>query len=1468
MWSVVTSGALVTSWFDEANSQNFPLNVLSITGTRTYTNASGSYASTITGLAPLLASGCNNSNIVNRRWPQLSNYPGGIAYYIDPPVALPTTDAPTPLIGLYNQPPIEWGVPPTSTGVSYFVYQAGNTLPALQCPLPVAVSYAFHYISIPLTMYMPPFMTCMTGTMSVIGPFALGNDLTGLISPTYIMTDATGYRVFTNVTAGGTGGVVNTQRIINVGQDDGGDSVFYTAYPWFDDAGLTFELESPAIVSRGNDVGSKWINLWREDSYPSEAADYPGNPDNYIDWRYEPLDASANSSAAAFVCPTVVDFPVWSFCRYSESAAGQSGWSVTESGQMWSTYLSPAGQYYVGALRGQRVQTDPVGVRYNTSIVQLLQLNASYPSAIDCSDPTNVTLQERAFGGFCGSYQQFPAVHNDNLLGTQYPYLSPNGLFYQLADPVTLPGTSVEAAYVGVHSTPPVDALNATFNSEAVTGFSYFAYQLASLGPMPCGDSAPTTTFAFHYQALAADASFGAWSVCASGTLTAVGPFFLPAADGGTSPTYFVKAATGSRVLLDEVGAATIQAIVAVSRGGGGDFSIYANNSAAAVDAGGLTLELNGMAAFAGGVVSNGSWVNVFAQSDGTISERGAVPGAANAGSFSFAPLSASWSLPTCVVPSATLSLLQDGASQGGSGLSGRGSAALVLAAAVTIIGCVVALMSVERAVHELKSRRDPRWLLWLVLAAAALGGGGFWAALLAEYSALSVPCASCIAPIELRFSLQVALLALLPALLPVFLGLLLLTVTWRPAGLGRVASISGASTTTRPSNASHTGTTGVSSKLSKASRRSESAGIAVVVDRSASGVFGSVVRRLGYVAADLSLTARVVLANLNWSVLLASALVTLSLVLTRAVLLFAVTGDVELTPSAAASALSSLLVWALTIPALSIFFYALRYRLLGVVLMSAAVVIDYQIHVAAVDVTFAPSMLSSRASSALYATLMPSTVLVAIGGAVGAAASLLLLALQHSRMRFKQRRLARTVATTQSKLTTAQKETIAAANRQAKTLALCRELLRVVDAIHTARPGMTASARAQESLVWSMAGVASVKGCSLLQSAADVSAALSKKAELAAAAPVSAARLSTQAGVDRWTAPAPSVSVNDVSGEARILLSPRRELPVRSAREQEEFLLQQIEGRAGLSPSSGSAPAAADRPVDALPLRSSVSFAPSLPHVLSHPLTLELFKDHMEAAHCSENVQFLLAVQRFATARSRALRRSLAVSIYHQFIVQGGELQVNLNAALRSQIGQRIAKAKKDAPGDLFAPAYKEICFLIDTNNCTPHHSHVAHRHTPLPLHQRSSLPLSLSLSLAVCAAPCCGWVGKAFVSTPSYALCAAVLLRNAAVVNALQCMGGFDDEDADVESMVSRNDDRSTTATGDEPRGSELMLNSAMDGGGGALPLPGLDEDDPPADVEVDAAALADVDGGADSLLPGTTAESTQRASRIDPV
>ena len=145
----------------------------------------------------------------------------------------------------------------------------------------------------------------------------------------------------------------------------------------------------------------------------------------------------------------------------------------------------------------------------------------------------------------------------------------------------------------------------------------------------------------------------------------------------------------------------------------------------------------------------------------------------------------------------------------------------------------------------------------------------------------------------------------------------------------------------------------------------------------------------------------------------------------------------------------------------------------------------------------------------------------------------------------------------------------------------------------------------------------------------------------------------------------------------------------------------------------------------------SACAYQPTLQHVLSHPVSTELLKDHLQQAASVENILFLLRLAQWKAVDNPALKRVMAMSLLNDFVRDGSSGQVNLPATQRDQLILAITTGRTLAP-DVFARAEAEVVGLVLANN----------------------------------------W--SSFTRTAAYGLCRGVLVRNAVVMTALQLREG----------------------------------------------------------------------------------------------
>lgn len=109
----------------------------------------------------------------------------------------------------------------------------------------------------------------------------------------------------------------------------------------------------------------------------------------------------------------------------------------------------------------------------------------------------------------------------------------------------------------------------------------------------------------------------------------------------------------------------------------------------------------------------------------------------------------------------------------------------------------------------------------------------------------------------------------------------------------------------------------------------------------------------------------------------------------------------------------------------------------------------------------------------------------------------------------------------------------------------------------------------------------------------------------------------------------------------------------------------------------------------------------PPLNRLLQHPVCIEVIKDELERIHSVENIIFYLHAVRYRKLLySGKVRRVMANHLYHTFISEGSEQQINISTRQRDKIISVIKKKKDDAcTADLFQEAEREVEILIETN-------------------------------------------------------------------------------------------------------------------------------------------------------------------------
>ena len=621
-WNISVSGSMTVTGPVTTSGQAV-YTVVGITGVRTQT---GTGASTvyITGLA---INATAYDNTLSTQWPFLkggtasggAGVPqtlGGIGYTVSSPVTVPAPGAtPTSVINIVSHPVNEqplYSVSNTNqangasglTGLSYFVYQPASAgVP--NCNPSAAVRYSFYYSVTPTynatsTAYTyGDWSACVTGNLSVLGPFSIPSYAGTGLNNVLVVVGATGSRYIT-ATRGFT---AQTTTITGVGPDDGGDFMIYGYGPVVSDAGITFRYNTaPTIITRnGAENGNSafnYLNVWSTayNNYQvNEANVNVGQVDQFVSLQF-PQPVGTNPLIDNYVCPPTVLTQEFGFCYYGEAVGGPSIWTVSMAGTLLAApEVSGSGHWFITSAVGTRVQTS------NNAVVSTVNVTGLGGLTVDASTST-------------GSL--------DNQFSSSYPFLSNHGIAFTLSSPVTPPAPAGGSAPAATSTTylindPPCE-LGTCTTGQYSQGWSMFLLYPAQFGGAFCGTPGtpgglPTFSLNFGYIATprtgpaltsntnaaqptyfnTATAPSGkgctstyqssnnlacpVWSSCVSANLTAVGPLYLPGPTTSSNVAYAfaIYGATGNRYYYDVTGATQTAAITGVVYQDGADQVLY-----------------------------------------------------------------------------------------------------------------------------------------------------------------------------------------------------------------------------------------------------------------------------------------------------------------------------------------------------------------------------------------------------------------------------------------------------------------------------------------------------------------------------------------------------------------------------------------------------------------------------------------------------------------------------------------------------------------------------------------------------------------------------------------------------------------------------------------------------------------------------------------------------------------------------
>ena len=297
-------------------------------------------------------------------------------------------------------------------------------------------------------------------------------------------------------------------------------------------------------------------------------------------------------------------------------------------------------------------------------------------------------------------------------------------------------------------------------------------------------------------------------------------------------------------------------------------------------------------------------------------------------------------------------------------------NAPALLSAVICVLGAWVALIIVEQSIFIRRTAGGWRYALWLMVVACSLGGAAVWCSLLMSATALGLTLRG--QELHTSYSLSVAFLSLLPAIVLTWSGLLVL-----------MGDVRGAAST---GSADDLPTKAQEALRLQAERKKKKA------------------------ALSNSEHLRHLVRCLSWRVLLGGLLVQAAIVLTRVTLWYVWLQQAGWTTLGLLPL--PLAINVVLVPlAMLMFFHALRWRILAVFLFAACVIQDWQLSLQSLSWHYEPG----PSSAYFHGLSVDSTVVQLIAGLEAAALCFVFIGLQFSRMRLSRNELTVLVASLES---------------------------------------------------------------------------------------------------------------------------------------------------------------------------------------------------------------------------------------------------------------------------------------------------------------------------------------------------------------------------------------------------------------------------------------------------------------------
>ena len=350
----------------------------------------------------------------------------------------------------------------------------------------------------------------------------------------------------------------------------------------------------------------------------------------------------------------------------------------------------------------------------------------------------------------------------------------------------------------------------------------------------------------------------------------------------------------------------------------------------------------------------------------------------------------------------------------------------VIIGVLVTVLSSWVASIISEQAIFN-HGRGDLRGAaVWLLLTAIAMGGGGMWCALLMQASGIVVNASPdpSITTLPITFAIDLTLACLPLAIIPAWIGLLMMI--------------------------------GSLDKARQAMNAKKAAEAAEGAERSTSTQSGqadptAMAKKRKAVGAALTWTelSAILWQATDWRCFVAGICVALSLAATRVLVFNIWVVAASYTPSVAATILCFVLDSVLCTVSVLFMFHAVKGRMIGILLLAAAVMLDYQINFYTMSLTYTGVVTAPLTHS----VTVSASSLSLLTGLLAAFVCLLFVGLQFQRMKLSRSALARKVAKLQGEIDT-QRRRAEVAERSARKRKMEQDILvKMMELINLCRP-------------------------------------------------------------------------------------------------------------------------------------------------------------------------------------------------------------------------------------------------------------------------------------------------------------------------------------------------------------------------------------------------------------------------------